>query len=241
MYRWCLCVVSLMLVGCSTDQLNGEGSLADILEGREYVLDNVIACAASNKDDALVSVFFYPREGVSNLRYYETEGIEVDKNDYEGYVPMTFPLHEVFNGYLKRFEVLADQEKWVIVSFDEGGKIHLSNPIRLKHRSKPTEYIPESIAIDASTSMPIFSWQDGTYDDTKIYFQVISDSRNNLLSGTYTFDKTFQYYELDNVVLNITKDMPPALKVDDPYVFTLMGVSEDNWVNQFSIVDFGIN
>jgi len=92
--------------------------------------------------------------------------------------------------------------------------------------------------VDVSSSMPFFSWQDGLYDDTKIYFQVVSDAQRNLLSGTYTFDKMFTYYELDNVVLNITKNTPPVLSDGNPYEFTLMGVSEDNWVNQFSIIEF---
>ena len=55
------------------------------------------------------------------------------------------PLSNIFNGYLKKFEIGATEEKWVIVAFDEGGKIHLSNPIRLKHLSKPTEYLPQNI------------------------------------------------------------------------------------------------
>ena len=41
----------------------------------------------------------------------------------------------------------------------------------------------------------------------------------------------FQYYKLDNVVLNVTRETPPALQLGMNYGFTLMGVSEDNWVN----------
>ena len=64
-----------------------------------------------------------------------------------------------------------------------------------------------------------------------IYFQVISDANNTLISGTYTIDKWFQYYNLANIVLNITIGTPPNLIPSDEYNFTLMGVSEDNWVN----------
>jgi len=53
------------------------------------------------------------------------------------------------------------------------------------------------------------------------------------LSGTYTFEQHFSYYVLDNVVLNITEETPPVLETATPYNFTLMGVSEDNWVNLF--------
>jgi hypothetical protein len=70
---------------------------------------------------------------------------------------------------------------------------------------------------------------------------VVSDAQNNLLSGTYTYEKRYRYYELDNVVLNITKGVPPALKNNALYNFTLLAVSEDNWVNLFSEIEFNLN
>ena len=233
-------LILLLLGSCSTDQLDGEGTLDAFTDDIEIVLDNVIACAASNENDDLVSVFLYPRDGATNLQYFETETAEVDKNDFKQYRPRQLALKDVFNGFLKKYEVSVTDEKWVIVTFDEDGKRHLSNPIRLKQRTKPTEYLPQNIRVDSSTTMPNFTWQDGRYDDTEIYFQVVSDAANNLLSGTYTFEKNFQYYELENVVLNITKGNPLTLKSGDSYGFTLLSVSEDNWVNQFSAVPFTI-
>lgn len=238
MYRIYSLIIIYFFVSCSTDNLSEEDTLNTILGFKEIVLDNVISCAASNKDDNLVSVYLYPRVGATNIQYFETTNDLVDKNNFDNYILYNYPLTDVFNGYLKKFEVESLKEKWVIVSFDENGKTHLSNPIHLKQQSKPTEYLPQNIMVDASSDMPFFSWQDGLYDDTKIYFQVVSDAQLNLLSGTYTFDKMFTYYELDNVVLNITKNTPPVLSDGNPYEFTLMGVSEDNWVNQFSIIEF---
>ena len=81
--------------------------------------------------------------------------------------------------------------------------------------------------------MPIFSWEDGIIKENAIFFEVISEANDELLSGTYTFERHFQYYILDNVVLNITEEEPPILQANTPYNFTLMGVSEDNWVNLF--------
>ena len=77
--------------------------------------------------------------------------------------------------------------------------------------------------------------------DNAIYFQVISDTNDDFLSGTYTFEKSFQYYVLDNVVLNITRETPPQLATTQPYNFTLMGVREDNWVNLFIATSFELN
>jgi hypothetical protein len=53
-----------------------------------------------------------------------------------------------------------------------------------------------------------------------------------LISGTYTYDKFWLFYELSNVVLNIkVQDPPPVLHPNRKYTFTVMGVSENNWVN----------
>ena len=240
MMRIIVCAIVLLTLGCSTDQLDGEGTLEAFTVDIDIVLDNVIACAASNENDNLISVFLYPRDGATNIQYFETENAEVDKNDFKEYRPKTLSLIDVFNGYLKKYEVFATTEKWVIVTFDENGERHLSNPIRLKQETKPTEYLPQNISVDASSVMPIFTWRDGTYTDSKIYFQVVSDTADNLLSGTYTFEKNFQYYNLDNVVLNITQDDPLSLMSGSSYGFSLLAVSEDNWVNQFSAVSFTI-
>lgn len=243
MNRICSLIIVLIGIGCSTDKEQDlDFTLEDSLSGKQFEHDNVIACAASNENDDLVSVFFYPRDGATNIHYYETENSKVDKSDFENYYPVEAPQVDIFNGYLKKFEVSVSEEKWVIVSFDESGKTHLSNPIRLKHNTKPTEYLPQNVSVETTdAAMPIFSWKDGSYTDTKIYFQVVSDAQDNLLSGTYTFEKTFQYYDLENVVLNITKGTPTALKNNTSYGFTLLAVSEDNWVNLFSEVDFEAN
>jgi len=235
-----ICFVLLVLaVSCSSDLENQDITLEDGLKGRTTVLDNVIACAASNQNDDLVSVFFYPRTGATNIRYYETEDLNVSKNDFDEYYRLEIPSFNVFNGYLKKFEVAVSQEKWVIVTFQEGGETHVSNPIRLKHFTKPTQYASQNIKIDSiETGMPIFSWEDGEYTDSEIYFQVVSDASDNLLSGTYTYENSFQYYNLDNVVLNITTENPLTLKSESTYNFTLMAVSEDNWVNLISEKEF---
>ena len=242
MRRFYFLILVAILVGCSTDMDNRDSTLEESLSDDNPVLNNVIACAASNENDDLVSVFFYPRDGASNVKYFETENVNVDKNDFDNYYRIDLPTTDVFNGYLEKFEVAVSEEKWVIVSFEEGGRTHLSNPIRLKQTTKPTEYLPQNVSVEHNEpNMPVFSWDDGQYSDSRIYFQVVSDVNDNLLSGTYTFEKSFQYYELENVVLNITKGTPSALKENTSYNFTLLAVSEDNWVNLFSEIDFNAN
>ncbi|WP_291867037.1 hypothetical protein [Maribacter sp.] len=227
-----------LFFSCSNDLELVEGTLEQYIKRKEFVVDNVIACAASNENSETVSIYLYPREGATNIQCYTTETANTDKDDFRNYTKLNLPLSEVFNGYLMKFDGQFENEKWVIVTFEEAGKTHLSNPIRLKHLSKATEYSPENIEIQTNTQMPVFTWQDGTYTDSKIYFQVVANSQSNLISGTYTYDTMFTYYNLDNVVLNVTTGVPPELQKDTNYTFNLMGVSEDNWVNLFSIKPF---
>lgn len=240
--------LTLCFFGCESDISVLENrpvaqlaNLAAITEDRLVVLDNVIACAASNEDPNVISIFLYPRPGVTNINFFQTINAAVDKNDYSNYSQGIGEPQEVFNGFLLKYEIMPAEEHWVIVSFEEAGALHLSNPIRIKHRSKPTEYLNENVTVNASSTMPIFTWEDGTFDDSVIYFHVVSDADNDLLSGTYTFERNFQYYNLSNVVLNITEVVPPpGLLMQTEYNFTLLAVSEDNWVNLFADIPFMI-
>ena len=79
-------------------------------------------------------------------------------------------------------------------------------------------------------------------DENIIYFQVISDVNGNFISGTYTVEKEFTFYDLSNVVFNITDTTAlPVLELDTQYVVTLMGISEDNWVNVYMQKPFSTN
>jgi len=238
----------LVIVGCSSDEAGQEIlenddpiTLASLLVGREVVIDNVIACAASDENSDTVSVYVYPRPNVTNIRVFGTTTVDVDKNDFSNYTEIVSPpLSDFLNGYLLRYEIAPTAEKWVVVTFDEDGQTHVANPVRLKQLTAPTEYLSENIATDLSMgSMPIFSWIDGSFTDSVIYFHAVTAADNELFSGTYTFERNFQYYKLDNVVLNITEQMPPPdLVPNTPYNFILLGVTEDSWVNLISEIPF---
>ena len=244
-YRYIVAILCCIFYGCNSDEdvPREDNSLASLVSLNEIEIDNVIACASgskTNENDAIAYV--YPRPGVTDIRYYETSGVEgVDKNEYQNYTRIDLQAMDFFNGYLKKFIRTATDEKWVIITFFEDGVLQLSNPIRLKHKTKPTEFTDKVEINKEEEVMPLFSWDDGVFDDNTIYFQIISDTNNDFLSGTYTFEKSFQYYVLDNVVLNITEEIPPQLDVSQSYNFTLMGVSEDNWVNLFIETGFSID
>ena len=219
----------IILVSCSDNDDLNDVSLSAYLINFEIETGAVIACAAS-KGNA-VFIFFYPENGAENIKCYETSSSAVDAHDYKNYNRISLNKEQVFNGYLEKFILNSSVEKWVIVTFELDGEIKISNPIRIKHLTKPTVWNDHVIIDQSEHAMPIFSWIHNIEEDNVIYFEVISDVEDNLLSGTYTYQNNFQYYNLENVVLNITSQSPPELIVNNSYNFTLMDVSEDNWVN----------
>jgi len=228
----------ILLISIFTACTNDSIVVDDILLSN-YILNRtiekgaVIACAGSNEDASKVLVFEYPANGAINTKLYETETINVDESDFTNYTKVRVEGKPFFNGYLQQFDLDLSIEKWIIVTHELDGEIKISNPIRTKQLSKASNWTDEvDIDQDVST-MPKFNWEKDQFGDNAIYFQIVSDEQNNLLSGTYTLESTFQYYNTSNVVLNITTETPPTLLIGAPYNFTLMDVSEDNWVNLF--------
>lgn len=224
-----MCV--LVFMSCSEDNDDALQTLATYIEGETIEIGAVIACAASDKDSGDILTFYYPEEGVSDIRYYETLNSQVDASVFSNYTRVFLNSEPIFNGYLERFTQKASIEKWIIVTFELDDEIKISNPIRSKQISKPTVWNDEVEIDQSQPEMPVFTWQNNAFGDNAIYFQVVTDEQDNLLSGTYTFENQFQYYNTSNVVLNITTETPPSLSVGTSYNFTLMDVSEDNWVN----------
>ncbi|XCF06193.1 hypothetical protein ABI125_15920 [Tamlana crocina] len=225
------CIILIVFSACSSDGVNTENTLAQYVKDKNIEVGGVIACAASDKTTGDIFAFFYPEPGATNIKYYETENSNFDKNDYGSYFEVKHSIVPVFNGYLGRFTHNAQHEKWIIVTFELDGDIKISNPIRSKQLSKPTLWNGAVTIEQSQSTMPFFYWVDNPVGDNAIYFQVVTDDENNLLSGTYTHENTFQYYNTSNVILNVTRNTPPNLIIGNTYNFTLMDVSKDNWVN----------
>ncbi|UZO82376.1 hypothetical protein NBT05_07840 [Aquimarina sp. ERC-38] len=225
---------------CNDDEVRlQEDVLADYIALNDALeLTDLIACAGGREEglfnDATIptSIFYYPIEGATDFRYYEAESI-ADSVNFNKYKRKELPDEPIFNGYLRKFTRTPFKgERMGIVTYKTEGKLHVCNPIRLKINPKPTEVNADLVNIQENQVNPVFTWEDGRIKENVIYFQIISDTEGNLISGTYTIEKNFTFYNLDNVVLNITnKRTMPVLQPDTEYVFTMMAVSEDNWVN----------
>ena len=202
--------------------------------------NELIACAAGGQTDFLddanapLNMFFYPLPDATDFKYYETQNASDDPSDLSLFYEKKIETISVFNGFLRRFPLPPpDKDVWGRVSFIANDTLWYCKPVRYKTLEKPSQYAPELCEVDLVEPLqPTFTWQDGIADDNIIYFQIISDEDGNALSGTYTTERSFQFYNLGNVVLNVTSpNTTPTLISGKTYDFTLMGVSSDNWVN----------
>ncbi len=236
-------LVVLVLTSCSTEDsstlIDNSNLLSTYIDGKTIEMGAVIACAGnSNVDTDVVEIYFYPEDDAVNHKLYETNSSDLDPNDFSNYKLVNLSDVPFFNGYLRKFADVFASERWFIVSFEIESEIKLSNPIRSKNLSQPTLFSDEIEINQNKSLMPLFDWSANSEANNAIFFQVLSTIDNDLLSGTYTFESQFQYYKTSNVVLNITDGIPPDLILGQDYKFTIMDVSEDNWVNELFISQF---
>ena len=226
----------LFLIGCEkTETEVSFENLQELMQHHNYnEADEVIACAGNNRDSDSVSVFFYPEEGAANFRYFEAS-VDLDGNVYSNYNEIDLHHELLLNRYLMAFRRGGDTEAWGIVTFMLNGKLHASNPIRFKQLHKKTEYNDSLLTIDfTNATSPKFVWEDGQIKENEIFYEIVMDKNQEVLSATYTYDKEYRYYDVSNVVLNLTNPSPPKeIENGEEYMVAIMGVSIDNWINLF--------
>ncbi|QNM85547.1 hypothetical protein H9W90_00015 [Polaribacter pectinis] len=232
--------ITLLFFSCSEDNdITVPRNLQEYLDtnpNRE--LENLNAFAASLNDSENATYIFYtPTESATEVRYYETENVSVDENDFSNYRRKNLTTQDIYAGKLRFFSRTDTEDSWCIVTYLTEGKLYKSDPIQIKINSKPTQWTNNVTIEYPETITPKFTWTDNNTTENDIYFQVISDEENSdgeeeFISGTYTKEKTFQFYDTSNVVLDINEgNTPEDLVKDEEYIFSMFGISEDNWAN----------
>jgi len=189
--------------------------------------------ASASASSSLSYIYYFPLIGASDMRYYETESTSVDENDFSKYRRKNISDEAVFGGKLRRYSRTDTKESWSIVTYVIGDVLYKSNPIKIKIDERPTEWFTDkNVTIDTTERLkPKFTWTEGVNNENVNYFQLFTDSKSDFLSGTFTVDKMFQYYNVSNTTSNINTETPPELIFDAEYKLTVMGLSADNWVN----------
>ena len=237
-------LATALLFSCKKEEI---ATLKTELEnsGAKVSEEYIIACAAGMRDGFMgdaahpVSMSFYPVAGATNFRYFETVGNNTDEMDYGQYEEVIVNSVPVFNGYLRRFPLKRATNRWGIVTYEVNGETRICDPVHIKVNFQQTVWSPNRITITENGVTPEFRWQSYPIFENAIHFNVVSDSNNNLISGTYTQDTNWSFYDLSNVTLNIRDVNPaPSLNPNSKYTFTLMSVSDDNWVTTFGQKEF---
>ena len=231
-----------------TPKLGKNYTLQEFIDASPHLVivrNELLACAAGGQSGILtndsISIFYYPLPGAEQVRYFESSTVDISESDLSYYRIKELPIKPVFNGKLERMpRGSISEDIWSLVTYQIDNKLYICDPIRLKLATKPTQFAPELLSINLTIpTEPVFSWTDGTIPENVIYFEVVSDLSENIVSGTYTTDRFWQFYKLSNVTINIHDISPsPTLMPNQNYTFTLMGVSEDNWVNLIISTNF---
>ena len=239
----------VFIFSCQREPVLQENVLAEYIElNSNLEAGDIIACAGGKEGGLFgianepTSVFFLPVEGATDFRYYEAENVS-DSLDFSKYFRKDLVDEPIFNGFLRKFNNLPfTGERMGVVTYRTPGMLHTCTPIRQKTTIKPTEVNADLATVIENGVTPTFNWEDGMIKENVIYFHAILDQEENLISGTYTFDRHFQFYDLSNVVLNVSPTTrSQVLQENANYKFVLMGVSIDNWVNLIIAHDFDTN
>ena len=226
-------LVLTVLFSCSEDS---DSTVPRNLQ--EYVADNnnvmeqgVLAFAANaDANTALTYIYYYPEDGAVDFRYYELTDNTLEKDNFVNYRRQSLESRPDFGAKLQRFSRTGDSETWCLVTYKKEGILHISNPIKLNNTSKSTKYLDAVVINYRTTIEPNFTWDDTASNNSVKYLQLLTDVEDNFISGTFTENTFFQYYNTDNVTLNLNKEIPKALVADQVYNFSMFGVGADNWV-----------
>ncbi|MFK8046375.1 MAG: hypothetical protein AB8B72_12840 [Crocinitomicaceae bacterium] len=199
-----------------------------------FVLSDINQLSPSGNGGPFSEFYFEKPSDAFDLRYFATK--DVKKTDaLKYYKPVNkLPMGDspAFNGGLRRTGVGdASIEKKVVLTYKTAGKIHISEPVLVKQSTAPTEYNDDLLIVKESGITPYFEWQDGGSEVlNQRYFLVISDSIENLISGIYTTNKNFEFYDSSSVIESLaisTAELQPNSK----YIATVFGISDFHWVN----------
>jgi hypothetical protein len=210
--------------------------------------ESLIACAAGSNiafqgnSQNPISIYYYVLPGAESIQLFEADKDCEDPSIYLNYSIWNLAKESLFQGQMGRFKSSSlAEEKWVIVTYIVDKELHISDPIYLDVFQRPTKIINSKIQITETGVTPHFDWATDQTLGNVIYFSLVTDSSDQFISGTYTTDKFWTFYDLSNVTLNVTPTPNPNLMPSNNYRYIHMGVDEDNWVRTFGDKGFLTN
>ncbi len=190
-----------------------------------------------------ISIFFLPPDNSTEYKFFESDQYKINVYDLTTFHEMTLETRTEYNGRFIRFlHPGLDFPRWARISCKKDEQIFISTAVMINTMSDSTINGWGLVTIDfEEPAEPLFSWENDATPGTSMYLQLLSDQTQDLISGTMTTDKYFQFYDLSNVVKNIYPVTPsPVLLTGQIYTFILMGLDSDQWVKVVSETTFQI-
>ena len=135
----------------------------------------------------------------------------------------------VFGNQFRSFTRSGTSESWYLLTYEIDGIVYKSNPIQLRNISQPTVYTND-VTIDFPESLkPRFIWDNSGLTNTE-YLHVLLNSSSEFVSGVYTQNTTFEYFDTSTTTSQISTTAPDLI-LENRYNCTILGFSNENWVN----------
>ena len=206
--------------------------LVEDLEDNLYQTDAIHAFAANDQsNDDLTNIYSVVENGATDIKFYESDTPNINPQNFYRYKLMETQPALISDSKIKIFRHGFLRDEWIVMTYLIDDKIKVSSPIRINNFFQPTEYI-ETIEIDQNESgSASFDWSVQSYDVNAFFVEIMKNNSETVLSLTFTNDSNFQYFNLENVTLNLSETAPPDLELGDDYEFTVLDIGVDNWIN----------
>ncbi|WP_111682239.1 hypothetical protein [Winogradskyella tangerina] len=206
--------------------------LPEDLENNLYQTDAIFTFAGNdlaNSDHT--NIYAVIEEGASDIKFYETDTPNINEQDLYRYLLMEIQPTLISDAKIKTFRHTFLRDEWIIMTYKIEDKIKLSSPIRINNLFRQTDYIEDIVIDQGMSGSANFEWSVQSAENNAFFFEIMKDQNDAVLSLTFTNDSHFQYFDLTNVTLNLSQNVPPNLVQDENYEFTVLDIGLDNWIN----------
>lgn len=234
-----ICLITVLFVSCDKIKVQ---TLEEFMTAQTLSpSDDLVACAASTLVLSMdfppvhTMVYYKTVEGQGDIKVWYSEAFSQDFSKYQEITVNDVRIHNNFMGSA----LMNLQSGSIIVSTSTEDEFIYSKPIEILS-DEITTVIHTDVEVDLANGLnPFFTWPESTVDSESIYFHLIVDMVNDdAITGTYSYENTFTFYDLNNVVFNVTEKENPELLSNTNYLMQVMHVSDNNYVTKITRAEF---
>lgn len=233
-YFFLIILVNISILSCSEESGIDAAlkNLQNVIENQQHSKNALQGFGVKQKNSANFSeIIFYSNHTDTDFKIYASDSININPNNFSEYTLINYTeilTHPIDSHYVYNLE--GNTEKWVIVTEETTDNLLVSEPIKINITSSPTNYHNDLSISKRSLGRAKFDWLDKPDDLNKLFLEILENEDGEINSITYTKENTFTYFNLSNVVTNLSPTDPPQLIENNTYKITVMSIDENNWV-----------